>query len=81
MSLLFQKKIKLLICDMAGTTIKENGVIYSALYNTLRAMNYDIDKTQVSTWGGKDKHEVLHQEISKFEPNEAILEKKCKIAN
>ena len=66
---------------MAGTTIKENGVIYSALYNTLRDMNYDIDKTQVSTWGGKDKHEVLHQEISKFEPNEAILEKKCKIAN
>ena len=66
---------------MAGTTIKENGVIYSALYNTLRNMNYDINKTQVSTWGGKDKQDVLYQEISKFESNQQIFEEKCKIAH
>ena len=30
--------MKLLICDMAGTTIQENGIVYKTLYDTIKCI-------------------------------------------
>ena len=29
------KSIKMLVCDMSGTTIQERGIVYNSLYNTI----------------------------------------------
>ena len=33
---------RLLVCDMAGTTVQERGIVYSALYQTIKIYNIDI---------------------------------------
>ena len=34
--------MKLLICDMAGTTIQENGIVYKTLYDTIKCVKPDL---------------------------------------
>ena len=67
MSTLFNNRITLLVCDMAGTIIKENGVIYKTIYNTLNKMKYPITQEDKKQWPGKDKFEVIETHISRFE--------------
>ena len=67
MSILFNNNITMLVCDMAGTILKENGTIYKTLFNTLNNMNYPVTKQDKKYWQGKDKFEVLENHISRFE--------------
>jgi phosphonatase-like hydrolase len=64
MSRLVSKNIKLLVCDMAGTTVNEKGIIYKTLKNTLNNMGFKVKNEQVRNWYGKDKSEVLRTHIS-----------------
>ena len=64
MSRLLNKNIKLLVCDMAGTTVKENGIIYKTIKNTLNNMGFNVTEDQMRGWKGKDKKEVLRTHIS-----------------
>ena len=67
MSILFKNNITVLVCDMAGTILKENGTIYKTIYNTLNKMKYPITQQDKKLWQGKDKFEVLERHISRFE--------------
>lgn len=67
MSILFNNNITMLVCDMAGTILKENGTIYKTLFNTLNNMNYPVTKQDKKYWQGKDKFKVLETHISRFE--------------
>ena len=67
MSVLFKNNITILVCDMAGTVLKENGTIYKTIYNTLNKMKYPITQQDKKHWQGKDKFEVLESHISRFE--------------
>ena len=55
------KNARLIVCDMAGTGINEGGIIYSTIEKTLNKMGIDAKKKD--SWYGKDKREVLYNEI------------------
>ena len=55
------KNARLIVCDMAGTVINEGGIIYSTIEKTLNKMGIDAKKKD--SWYGKDKREVLYNEI------------------
>ena len=59
MSIFLQRKIGLVVCDMAGTIINENGIIYKTMYKTLRNADFMVDKSEIDAWAGKDKREVF----------------------
>ena len=65
MSLLLRNNITLLVSDMAGTIINEKGLIYKALGNTLKSMNYPVSDADVKSWHGRDKRAVLYDHIYK----------------
>jgi phosphonatase-like hydrolase len=67
MSALFNNRINLLVCDMVGTIIKENGIVYKTIYNTLSTMGYPITEEDEKLWPGKDKFEILNTHINKYE--------------
>ena len=57
--------IRMLIFDMAGTTVDEGGIVYDTLYNTIKDFNLDIQKEDIHHWHGKNKYEVLDYFLSK----------------
>lgn len=64
-SYLIRNKISLLVCDMAGTVINEQGQIYKSLFNTLKDLNYTPSIDDLENWGGKEKRYILTQQIYK----------------
>lgn len=63
MSILIRKKINLLVCNMAGTIIKDNGILYTSIKKTLREMDYKINSEQQENWYGKANTEILYDVI------------------
>ena len=76
MSIFLQKKIGLVVCDMAGTIINEKGLIYKTMFNTLKTSGYAVSVSCMDTWPGKDKKEVLkrvvYQHIGNYKSADAI---------
>ena len=52
--------VKLLVFDMAGTTVNENGIVYQTLYDTIKNFGLNISQKEISNWHGKNKYEVLN---------------------
>ena len=50
MSLLYRNNINMLVCDMTGTIIKENNIIYKAMANSLKIVGYPATKEQQKKW-------------------------------
>lgn len=65
MSFLIRNKISLLVCDMAGTIINENGIIYESIFNTLTVLGYEPIYEDIKKWTGLSKRKVLYDEIYK----------------
>ena len=65
MSLLIRNRISLLVCDMAGTIINENGIIYKSIDNILTRLHIPITEEEKILWHGKDKKEILTHHIKK----------------
>lgn len=63
MSVFLQRKIGLVVCDMAGTIINEKGLIYKTMFNTLKTSGYAVPSSFMDSWPGKDKKEVLSQAV------------------
>jgi phosphonatase-like hydrolase len=51
--------IKMIVFDMAGTTINENGIVYKTLYSTMKDFGLHVPKSEQKFWGGADKKEIL----------------------
>ena len=74
MSLLYRNNITMLVCDMAGTIIKENNIIYKAMANTLNIAGYPATEEQQKKWPGLEKKQVFFNHIKnhygeKVKPN------------
>ena len=70
------KTIKLLVCDMAGTTINEGGIVYKTLYKTIKGYDIFIKPDDMKNWYGVNKKEVLQHFINtdnEYKDNETIL--------
>jgi phosphonatase-like hydrolase len=68
---ILNKSIKLLICDMAGTTVNEGGIVYKTLYKTIKDYGIYIEENEIEKWHGANKTEVLNHFI-KRDPESAI---------
>ena len=58
------KDIKMLVFDMAGTTINEKGIVYETLYDTMKNFGLNIKKEDISKWHGANKYEVLNNYLT-----------------
>ena len=70
------KSVKLLVCDMAGTTVNESGIVYRTLYNTIKNQDISIKPDDMKNWYGVNKTEVLKHFMNtddRFRNNNDIL--------
>lgn len=51
--------VKLIVCDMAGTTVNEGGIVYKTLVNTIKRFGIEIGDNEIKYWYGVNKTEVL----------------------
>jgi len=57
---MFKKSLtKMLVCDMAGTIIQENGIVYKTLFNTIKKIKPDLKMSQIDDFNGYKKTEVI----------------------
>ena len=74
--LFIDKSIRLMVCDMAGTTVNESGIVYKTLYNTIKGYDIYIKPEDMKSWYGVNKTEVLQHFINtdkEYKDNPAIL--------
>ncbi|WP_029489445.1 phosphonatase-like hydrolase [Ochrovirga pacifica] len=58
-------KIKMVVFDMAGTTIDEKNVVYKTLYNTIYKYTTEVNLELVLQLGaGKEKHQAIKDVLS-----------------
>ena len=73
MRLLQHRKIKLLVTDMTGTIVNDNGAFYKCIARALQKLDYVVDKNEIKTWHGKGMEEILYSHISKFHSNKTDI--------
>ncbi len=55
-----EKKIELMVFDMAGTVVNEDNVVYKTLQEAINAKGYEFDLVTVLKFGaGKEKHQAI----------------------
>lgn len=57
--LLVDKSVRMMVFDMAGTTVNEKGLVYKTLHNTIREFDIPIKDGEIDGWHGVNKYEVL----------------------
>ena len=57
------KHIKMVVFDMAGTTINEGGIVYKTLKDTLRQHNLSFTEQEFNQFHGVNKRDVLNHFI------------------
>ena len=70
---LIDNSIKLLVCDMAGTTINEGGVVYKTLVNTIKNFSIPIEDHEIKNWYGVNKTEVLKHFLNRDGKDDTLL--------
>jgi len=64
-----KEKIKMVVCDMAGTTVDEDNLVYKTLQQAISRHGYDISLEQVLARGaGKEKKQAIESILSTFNP-------------
>lgn len=67
--------IKLVVFDIAGTTVKDNGEIVTAFWNALKEYGYTVPKAKINALMGYKKPEAIRKIVEEHEENkERILE-------
>ena len=64
-----RNSIKMIVSDMAGTIIQENGIVYNALYNTIKLINPNLKKEEINNFHGCSKKEVIDFFVDKERMN------------
>ena len=55
---------RLLISDMAGTTIQEKGIVYNSLFNTIKMIKPNLTKSEIAKFTGHNKVEVINHFVN-----------------
>jgi len=53
------ENIDLMVCDMAGTTVQEGGVVYKTLQQSMQKHGLSVSATDVDPWHGAKKEAVI----------------------
>ena len=70
------KSVRLLVCDMIGTTVNDHGIIYRTLFDTIRGYDMYVNEEDMRKWHGIKKSQVIAHYISKdveYKDNDAIM--------
>lgn len=78
-SFLLRNNIRMIVSDMAGTTINESGIIYNAIKNTIYKLGYPVTENDKHSWFGLDKHEAIKNHLKKH--NEKVDKHTLKCAH
>ena len=60
---------KMIICDMAGTTIQEKGIVHNSLYRTIKLIHPNLQKKDIKPFSGAKKREVIKFFVTKLKMN------------
>ena len=63
------RSTKMIIFDMAGTTIQEKGIVYNSLFNTIKLIKPDLLRSDISRFAGYNKNEVIKYYIDQQRMN------------
>ena len=47
--------IKMLVFDMAGTTVNEHGIVYQTMFSTLSNYGLGVKQEEIDKWHGANK--------------------------
>ena len=61
--------IKLVVFDIAGTTVKDNGEIVTAFWNALKEYGYTVPKEKINALMGYKKPEAIRRIVEEYEDN------------
>ena len=66
--------VRMLVFDMAGTTVNEKGIVYDTLYDTIKDFGLNISRSEINKWHGANKYEVLNHYLNKdnIKVNESV---------
>lgn len=53
------ENIDLMVCDMAGTTVQEGGLVYITLKNSMNAFGLNVSDEAIEPWHGAKKEAVI----------------------
>lgn len=67
--------VKLLVFDIAGTTVNENGIVYETLYTTMNNYGLAVSRDEMQKWHGANKYEVLNNYLGKKYSGDDIINK------
>ncbi len=60
---------RMLVCDMAGTVIKEKGIVYDALFKTVRLINPNVLRSDINEFYGCKKSYVISYFVDRQKMN------------
>src|SRR6478609_5287222 len=60
-------KIKLIVFDIAGTTVKDNGEIAMAFADALNEFGYDVPKSKINPLMGYKKPQAIRMMVEEYE--------------
>ena len=69
-----EPNIKLIVFDMAGTTVDEGGIVYKTLVNTIKSYQIPIEDDEIKNWYGVNKTEVLKFFLNRSGQDDTKLE-------
>jgi len=70
------QNIDLMVCDMAGTTVKEGGVVYKTLQQSMQKHGLEVSESDIDPWHGAKKEAVIEHFARKAGMNDYELEAK-----
>jgi len=63
--MLINSRFKMIVCDMAGTIIKENNIVYKTLYEVIKSFNNTLLQEDINKFKGFNKLEVIDHFVKK----------------
>ena len=54
-----EENVKLVVFDMAGTTVDEGGLVYKTLVSTIKSYQIPMEDEEIKNWYGVNKTQVL----------------------
>tara|TARA_R110002020_G_scaffold424442_1_gene633675 strand:- start:40838 stop:41521 length:684 start_codon:yes stop_codon:yes gene_type:complete len=67
--------IKLVVFDMAGTTVNENNIVYKTVHKVINDLGYNVTLDNVLEFGaGKEKHQAIKDVLQNCTNSSAIKE-------
>ena len=51
---------------MAGTIVKEHGIVYKSLYESIKNNGIDIEQKDINNWHGMMKMEIITHFVQKY---------------